>query len=589
MLKLNSFLPISIYKLFVVLVFAFTACTGARESTIEFDGDEIVETSEVSISRQVQSQRTIIDAVKARMLEDYEEALRLYRQAVRLDPNNDAARFELARIFYAMEMMEDSENQIKEAIKISPNNKWYVIFYAELKAVLREYSAAAKLYERAIELDENFIEVYFDLAFMYTQLKEYEKAIEVYNEIESRTGFDEEIALQKRQIYIRLGQFEKAAEELENLIKQFPNDIRYYGLLAELYEANDMYHMAIKVYQRLLENKPNNPYAILSMANAFLQLEDRENYIKYLKKGFENPDLEIDPKVGVLVTYIESMQDSIKKNEALELAEITKKVHPEEAKAYAVYADLLYQADMVDEALEMYIKTLDYDKSVFMVWQQILFILSDKQNFDSLKYYSAEAIEYFPNQAISYFFNGIAKIQLDEYEAAASILEEGAMIAYGNPQLQSQMYGSLGDVYSTLEEYSKSDIAYERSLELNPENAFVLNNYSYNLSIRNKDLERAEKMSRRSNELIENNEAFLDTYAWIMYKKGNYKEAKKWIEKALEHGGDESAVILDHYGDILYKLGELELAVKYWQKAKNLGLESDIIGKKIEDRTLYEE
>ena len=74
------------------------------------------------------------------------------------------------------------------------------------------------------------------------------------------------------------------------------------------------------------------------------------------------------------------------------------------------------------------------------------------------------------------------------------------------------------------------------SLKINPSNPTVLNNYSYYLSLRGVDLEKAKEMSFNSNLLEPNNGTFQDTYAWILYKLQQYDEALSWILKAVENG-----------------------------------------------------
>ena len=80
----------------------------------------------------------------------------------------------------------------------------------------------------------------------------------------------------------------------------------------------------------------------------------------------------------------------------------------------------------------------------------------------------------------------------------------------------------------------------------------------------------------------------MDTYGWILYQKGDYEEAKKWIEKALMNGSDTNSVILEHYGDILFRLGDKEKAFKFWNEARQKGKGSDFLDKKIADKNLYE-
>jgi Tfp pilus assembly protein PilF len=144
----------------------------------------------------------------------------------------------------------------------------------------------------------------------------------------------------------------------------------------------------------------------------------------------------------------------------------------------------------------------------------------------------------------------------------------------------------LGDAYNGLKEYQKSDKAYEDALAFNPNNSFVLNNYSYYLALRKENLEKAEKMS---SQLIKNNpdnSSYLDTYSWVLYNREKYREARKVMERAIS-GGRGSATHFEHYGDILFKLGDIDGAVTQWQKSKSMDSGNALIDKKIANRKLY--
>jgi len=157
-----------------------------------------------------------------------------------------------------------------------------------------------------------------------------------------------------------------------------------------------------------------------------------------------------------------------------------------------------------------------------------------------------------------------------------------------NPGLLSQFYGYLGDAYYQLKNYTESDLAFDNSLKADKNNIVVLNNYAYYLSLRNVNLEKAEAMSKRSNDLDPNNSSYQDTYGWVLYKMGKYNDAKIWIGKAIANLSTINGTLQEHYGDILYKLGDTENAVKYWENAKKTGEASDVIDKKIADKKLYE-
>jgi len=74
------------------------------------------------------------------------------------------------------------------------------------------------------------------------------------------------------------------------------------------------------------------------------------------------------------------------------------------------------------------------------------------------------------------------------------------------------------------------------------------------LSLDGGDLDKAERMSGRVVEHFPNNATYLDTHAWVLFKKGEYILAKFYMESAIKNGGEDNATLLEHYGDILFML-----------------------------------
>ena len=113
--------------------------------------------------------------------------------------------------------------------------------------------------------------------------------------------------------------------------------------------------------------------------------------------------------------------------------------------------------------------------------------------------------------------------------------------------------------------------AYDSSLVYNPNNINTLNNYAYYLSVERTNLDKAEEMSFITVKAEPENATYLDTYAWILFEKGRYTEARIYIEQAMKNGGDSSQVIVEHCGDIYFKLGDKDKALEYWKKADAMG------------------
>ena len=82
--------------------------------------------------------------------------------------------------------------------------------------------------------------------------------------------------------------------------------------------------------------------------------------------------------------------------------------------------------------------------------------------------------------------------------------------------------------------------AYESVLRFDNRNMMWLNNLAWNICISGGDLNKAEELSRTTIMAEPSNSIFLDTYAWILYKKGDYEGAWFYIQRAKEHTTEET-------------------------------------------------
>jgi tetratricopeptide (TPR) repeat protein len=186
-----------------------------------------------------------------------------------------------------------------------------------------------------------------------------------------------------------------------------------------------------------------------------------------------------------------------------------------------------------------------------------------------------------------YYFNGYGNYRKHRHQETVASMEQAKKLMPGNKGILEEINGLLGDSYNALKQYDKSDKAYDDALAINPNNYVALNNYSYYLALRKTNLEKAERMSAHLIKNNPDNPTYLDTYAWVLYVREKYKEAKKFIEKAINSGLANSEHF-EHYGDILFKLGDTNGAVTQWEKAKGLDANNETLSKKIANRKIYE-
>jgi len=360
-------------------------------------------------------------------------------------------------------------------------------------------------------------------------------------------------------------------------------------MLAEFYISNNQASKALELYKKVAEKDPGNPYIHMSLADYYRKTGNKEKAYEELKLGFANPNLDVDTKVSILLSFytINQIYDQLK-DQAFELSRIMIKTHPDNPKAWSIYGDLLSQDKRYAEAGEAFLKVIALDSSKYVVWEELLRMELQLSEFQKVYDHSSKAMELFPEQSVLYLFHGLSATQLKKYEEAIEFLETGVKLVVNNDDLLAQFYMYIGDAYHSLKNISESDIAYEKSLKAKDNNPYVLNNYAYYLSLRGKDLDKAEKMAKKANQLDTANSSFEDTYGWVLYKLGKISEAKVWIEKALADKENVSSEVMEHYGDVLYKQGEHEKALEYWIKAKTKGEGSELLNKKISERKLIE-
>ena len=415
------------------------------------------------------------------------------------------------------------------------------------------------------------------------------EAIQLYDELEKKIGVNPELSLQKEKIFIRIGKFEKAVEEINKLIAAYPEEAKYYGILAELYAANNKENEAIEIYNKALNIDQDNPYINLSFSEFYRQRKDYSKAFTYLEQAFNSEELDIDSKVKVLLSYfVVSEKTEELKAQSLSLCDLIIKAHPKEAKAFSIAGDFYYRDRKLEKAKEYFAQAVELDKSKYVIWNQLLIIESELQQFDEMIKHGKEALELFPNEPTIYLLLGIAYLQEKNPAEAVTVLKQGKNMIIDNKPLLGQFYANLGDAYYRTKQMELSDESYEEALKINPNDTYVLNNYAYYLSLRNVKLDRAEEMSKKSNELERDNASYNDTYGWILFAQGKYAEAKLWLEKAVANGASNNAVILEHLGDVEYKLNNSQAALDYWIKAKKAGAGSDILDRKINEKRLIE-
>lgn len=545
--------------------------------------------TKITEKQRLDAEYHFYNATKEVMLGNYDEAVRLFSQSLSINPYNSAAYYELGRIAFDKSDFASALDMARAAVTLDKKNVWYKYLLAQSLQATNKPDEAVKIFEQIAKEHPESPEYAYELADAYLKASRPYDAVKALDKIENLLGITPEVSEEKQRIYLRLGNIDKAAGEVQKLIDLNPKDPSYYLVLADMYFVNRMPDKAIEVYNRILEIDPDNGPVHYSLSQYYRDKGEKDKSYNELKLAFASPEVSIDTKMQVLMSYYSlSETNADLKKQAFELLDLVQKAHPEDPKSFAVFADFAMRDKRYSQARDLYLNVIERDNSKFAVWQQLLTCDSELADYQALYTHSGQAIELFPTQPVLYLYKGIAAIQLKKADDAITALTEGGALVYNNQQLELQFYIYLGDAYNEKKNYAKSDEFYEKALELEPQNTYVLNNYSYYLSIRKEKLAKAREMAKLVNTLMPNNPSYEDTYAWVLYVSGEYKEALQWLDKAISHGAENNGTILEHYGDVQFKLGNTEKALEYWKKAKEKGSTTDKIDRKIAEKRLVE-
>ncbi|MDX2173102.1 MAG: tetratricopeptide repeat protein [Bacteroidota bacterium] len=538
--------------------------------------------------QKIQFSGMYIDACAARMKGNLKEALDLFIECRKIDPNSIPVKYELATVYKLLGNIELATENAKLCAESNPKNEWYQLILIDCYNANKQYTQSIKLYESLVKNFPSKTEFKEDLAVEYARLGQFDKSFKIYDELEKIYGANEQLTIYKVKLLKEQKKYKEAESELLKLSASNPTEGRYYAYLAEFYEEQHNSQKTKEMYDKIVEVDPNNPTVNLALSDYYNALNKPTEAFDYLKKAFENPDLDAVTKASITYSYYkraEERPESNYKKEGIELTKIFLQVHPQSPEANGVYADFLMLDGKTKEAANYYYISALNEKSDFRIWNQLLFLYDNLRQYDSLEHLSSRAMELFPSQPITYFFNGFANIQLSKYKKAAQSLKDGLEFVVDNKVLMKDFLSNLGDAYNYTKEYQKSDKAFEDALKIDSDNTYVLNNYAYYLSLRNENLEKAEKLSKKTNELQPNNRNYMDTYGWILFQQKKYKEAEEWLGNASKMG-PKNPNILEHYGDVLFKLNKPEEAFIQWNLAKQAGGSSELLLKKIKEKKL---
>lgn len=570
----------------LVAVWTLVSC-GTVKSTREKPAVALAQSS-LTPEQQRKYDYFFLEAMRLKEKKDYASAFGLLQHCLDIHPNAASALYEVSQYYMFLRQVPQGQEALEKAVANAPDNYWYSQGLASLYQQQNELDKAVTLLEQMVVRFPAKQDPLFNLLDLYGRQEKYDEVISTLNRLEKRMGKNEQLSMEKFRIYLQMKDDKKAFQEIESLVQEYPMDMRYQVILGDVYLQNGKKQEAYDVYQKVLAAEPDNPMAIFSMASYYKQTGQEELYQQQLDTLLLNKKVTPDTKVGVMRQMIvENEQADKDSTQIIALFDRIMKQEQDDPQIPMLYAQYLLSKNMEAESVPVLEQVVDLDPTNNAARMMLIGAAVKKEDYKQIIKVCEPGIEATPDALEFYYYLAIAYNQAEKPDSVISICKRALehTTADSKKETVSEFYSILGDMYHTQKQMKEAYAAYDSALVYNPSNIGALNNYAYYLSVERRDLDKAEEMSYKTVKAEPNNATYLDTYAWILFEKGNYAEARIYIDNAMKsEGGDKSDVIVEHCGDIYYMTGDVDGALTYWKKALEMGSESKTLKQKIEKK-----
>ena len=528
-----------------------------------------------------------LEAMRLKEKKDYASAFGLLQHCLDIHPNAASALYEVSQYYMFLRQVPQGQEALEKAVASAPDNYWYSQGLASLYQQQNELDKAITLLEQMAVRFPGKQDPLFNLLDLYGRQEKYDEVISTLNRLEKHMGKNEQLSMEKFRIYLQMKDDKKAFQEIESLVQEYPMDMRYQVILGDVYLQNGKKQEAYDVYQKVLAAEPDNPMAIFSMASYYKQTGQEGLYQQQLDTLLLNKKVTPDTKVNVMRQMIvENEQADKDSTQIIALFDRIMKQEQDDPQIPMLYAQYLLSKNMEAESVPVLEQVVDLDPTNKAARMMLVGTAVRKEDYKQIIKVCEPGIEATPDALEFYYYLAIAYNQAEQPDSVVSICKRALehTTADSKKEVVSDFYSILGDMYHTQKQMKEAYAAYDSALVYNPSNIGALNNYAYYLSVERRDLDKAEEMSYKTVKAEPNNATYLDTYAWILFEKGNYAEARIYIDNAMKSDDEKSDVIVEHCGDIYYMTGDVDGALSYWKKALEMGSESKTLKQKIEKK-----
>lgn len=549
----------------------------------------------ISEDDRVKAEYIFLEAEKQRNMGRDDAFHHLLQYAHSLDPENSAIAYYLgysrlmkSNLSVSDSLFSSSLRMMRKHVDAHPEDKYEAMLYANGNMIANQVQEGLRVLKIQAERNPHSVEVQLSIADAYARLEDYRNAIAAYDSVQQWQGQSVQLSARKVRAYQALNDTVGAIGEMRSLLATAPRNVDYNLAMGNMMLMFGERDSALTYYDKAQQYEPENGATYLAKAQFYNAIGDSVNYDQQTYQALVSKDLDVASKVEVLADYARHLlvaKDSSARTE--NLFKVLIEQHPNEPQIRMLFSDYLAAKDDMKGAAEQMDYAVNLDPTDAQAWNRLLVLNIISENYGAAIAAGDRAIELNPNNIELYGYIAPAYYNIKQYDKAIEVYKKAlAAVDSTDTEHRSMFLGGMGDAKFSMGDTIGAFALYDQAIEIDPNNVSILNNYAYFLTLCNRDLDKAERMSAKTVQAEPQNATFLDTYAWVFYKRKEYTMAQLYIEMAIKNERRPSSDIYDHYGDILLAVGNKQEALKQWKKALELDAGNKELLEKVEKLAL---
>ena len=516
---------------------------------------------------------------------DRVSAANAVKHALSINPNSVEAHLAMAKLNWLENDLTNADREFRAAAQLAPSRSVAHLVYADFQLRTGARDEAKKRLQEITQTAPDFLPSWRMLAQIAFAEKQLDQSLKFIENVLLRDPANIEAQLLQARVWLARSETKKAIESLERLNTAYPDLLPINYNLARAHLQNNDAAQAAVVLNRVIATNPDNLEAVLLLGEANLRNGNAQQVVTsmldLLKK---RPDL-----VPGQVLLAQGYQSLGRLDDAAAVFRKQIKLSPKDAQPYLMLGLILRQQNKIDEARSTFEDAQRLAPDNLLVVSHLVDLDLQKREFDTaLKRIHAE-LEKTPQSPGALFLEGkiyaaqqqwdraeavlLKTLELDpNYSAAYDLLISSYMASNKLPQAIGQVESLLSKspdnaralmvsalLYEKTNEFEKARDAYEKLLLAKPDFPPVLNNLAYLYAERFGELDKAHDLAQKARALQPGDAAIADTLGWILYKRGDYKQALALLEESDQHLPNNPEIQF-HLGMANYMMGRKDEA-----------------------------